>query len=186
MKAIPIEAGGQRRRGNVNVKLNRFLCLAGFTVLFWLLYKPNFYHRTPAQVLSSKRQYIQDQCKYIKTPAGPPPNFYARRQSDRFVPGTKPVLLRNAKLWTGARNGTEIVFGDVFFDKGIIKAVGYIPHDILSTIGEEELVVRDLDGACVTPGLVDLHSHLGVDSSPALRGMCLTCTHLQAGDQSTA
>jgi imidazolonepropionase-like amidohydrolase len=39
----------------------------------------------------------------------------------------------------------------------------------LSTI-EEELVVHDLDGAWVTPGLVDLHSHIGVHSSPLARG----------------
>ncbi|KAJ7833912.1 hypothetical protein B0H13DRAFT_2370146 [Mycena leptocephala] len=45
-----------------------------------------------------------------------------------FVEGTLPVLIRNAKILTGARNGTEVVFGDVLPDKGVVLGIGYIPH----------------------------------------------------------
>ncbi|KAJ7866119.1 hypothetical protein B0H13DRAFT_2561581 [Mycena leptocephala] len=61
----------------------------------------------------------------------PAPDFIASRTAhgwDRFVEGTSPVLILNAKILTGARNGTEIVFGDVLLDKGVILGVGYIPR----------------------------------------------------------
>ena len=77
-------------------------------------------------------------------------------------------------IWTGARNGTEIVYGDVLLDKGLVVAVGYIPPSLLDGISQSSttdfLRVEDLGGAWVTPGLVDLHSHLGVSSAPELNG----------------
>lgn len=120
----------------------------------------------PAHVQAHRKQAL-GKCKYLRTPAGPPPDFASRSESDRFVAGTKPVLLKNAKVWTGARNGTEVVYGDVLLDRGLIKAVGYIPPELLMG---RELQVQDARGAWVTPGLVDLHSHIGVGSSPHLRG----------------
>ncbi|KIM80183.1 hypothetical protein PILCRDRAFT_73396 [Piloderma croceum F 1598] len=122
--------------------------------------------KLPAAVIA-QRTHILEQCKYINTPAGPPPNFRSRTHSDRYVPGTKPLWLKNAKLWTGARNGTEVIYGDILLDKGLIQAVGYIPPRLLS---HPDLRVEDAKGAWVTPGLVDLHSHIGVGSSPSLRG----------------
>jgi len=122
--------------------------------------------KLPTNVIA-QRARILEQCKYINTPAGPPANFHARTHSDRYVPGTKPLWLKNAKLWTGARNGTEVIYGDIFLDNGLIQAVGYIPPQLLS---HPDLQVEDVKGAWVTPGLVDLHSHIGVGSSPALRG----------------
>jgi hypothetical protein len=124
----------------------------------------------------TQRKYILEQCKYINTPAGPPPNFRSRTHSDRYVPGTKPLWLKNAKLWTGARNGTEVIYGDILLDKGLIQAVGYIPPRLLN---HPDLRVEDAKGAWVTPGLVDLHSHIGVGSAPSLRGgACLSTTNM--------
>lgn len=40
-------------------------------------------------------------CHSIHQKAGPPLNFHSRTQSDRFVSGTRPTLLRNASIWTG-------------------------------------------------------------------------------------
>jgi hypothetical protein len=95
------------------------------------------------------------------------------------------VLLRNDMIlvWTGARNGTEIelVYGDVLLDKGLVVAVGYIPPSLLdglSQLATTELRVEDLGGAWVTPGLVDLHSHLGVSSALELSGQSLSSTVL--------
>jgi imidazolonepropionase-like amidohydrolase len=67
-----------------------------------------------------------------------------------------------------------MVYGDVLLDKGLIVAVGYIPPNLLASAkarGGGEMKVLDVAGKWITPGLVDLHSHIGVYSSPALKGM---------------
>ncbi|KZP34599.1 composite domain of metallo-dependent hydrolase [Athelia psychrophila] len=107
-------------------------------------------------------------CRALHAKPGPPPDFNTRKTSDRFVRGTRATLLRNATIWTGNADGLEIITGDVLLDKGLIKAVGKIGHGLLDAYGGA--VVVDLHGAWVTPGIVDLHSHLGVDSSPELHG----------------
>ncbi|KAH9943156.1 composite domain of metallo-dependent hydrolase [Epithele typhae] len=86
-----------------------------------------------------------------------------RSKSDRFEPGTRPTLIKNITLWTGARNGTEIVYGDIFLDKGLVQGIGYIP-EILYVDRDTDVV--DAHGGWITPGLVDLHSHIGVTSAP--------------------
>ncbi|KAF7317119.1 Carbohydrate esterase family 9 protein [Mycena chlorophos] len=123
-----------------------------------------------APVLDPKRHAIISKCRNLHTLPGPPPNFHARTQSDRFVPGTQPYLLTNAKIWTGRNNGTEILDrGDILIDGGLIKFVGKVKDSLLSQYGPE-LVVLDLKGAWVTPGIVDMHSHLGDFAVPALDG----------------
>ena len=131
-------------------------------------------------ITKADRAVLLSKCANIHTPAGPPPSFNAakrlREGSDRWVPSTPPTLLRNAKIWTGARNGTEVVYGDVLLDKGLIVAVGYIPPNLLAgakATGGGDVKVLDVAGKWITPGLVDLHSHIGVYSSPALNGMSL-------------
>ena len=87
----------------------------------------------------------------------------------RFVQGTPPTLILNATIWTGGRNGTEVVFGDLLLDKGLVQAVGYIPPAMRAKL-EDDAVIVNADGAWVTPGLFDMHSHIGVGSAPLLRG----------------
>ncbi|KAF9268942.1 carbohydrate esterase family 9 protein [Marasmius fiardii PR-910] len=115
---------------------------------------------------------ILEQCRSLKTQAGPPTDFHSRSESDRFVRGTKPTLIKNANIWTGEENGTLVVFGDILLDKGLVKALGNVPESVLSQYedGEEELVVVDAEHRYVTPGIVDVHSHVGDSSSPALEG----------------
>ncbi|KAJ7144300.1 hypothetical protein C8R44DRAFT_657766 [Mycena epipterygia] len=113
---------------------------------------------------------IPEQCRALRTPLDPAPGFTASRTatgSDRFVPGTRATLIRNAKILTGARNGTEVVYGDVLLDKGVVIAVGYIPAHIVLP---DDLDVIDAGGKWVSPGLVDAHSHLGVSAAPDLAG----------------
>ncbi|KAF8973201.1 carbohydrate esterase family 9 protein [Flammula alnicola] len=108
-------------------------------------------------------------CLQLRAQAGPPQNFRQRLQSDRFEAGTNPVLIRNAKIWTGARNGTQVIKGDILLDKGLIKSIGHL-HDARIQAYGKDLIVVDAKGAWVTPGIVDTHSHLGDASSPALDG----------------
>ncbi|KAJ3745366.1 carbohydrate esterase family 9 protein [Lentinula detonsa] len=110
-----------------------------------------------------------DKCRSLKLPAGPPPTFHERSESDRFVPGTPPTLIRNATIWTGAYNRTEVIYGDILLDKGMIINIGRIQPILLQTYGAE-LVVFDARRRWVTPGIVDLHSHMGNSPSPDLSG----------------
>ncbi|CAK5283111.1 unnamed protein product [Mycena citricolor] len=100
-------------------------------------------------------------------PVPPGPEYYARRQSDRFEPGTRAVLLRNATIWTGRADGLEVVRGDMLMDGGVIVSVGDVPAALL-VAGEYD--VLDVAGAWVTPGLVDMHAHFAVDPAPVLSG----------------
>jgi cytosine/adenosine deaminase-related metal-dependent hydrolase len=62
------------------------------------------------------------------------------------------VLIRNATIWTGRVNGLEIIKGDLVLEKGLIKAVGVVPKDILTALEKEDPEVVDAKGAWVTPG----------------------------------
>ncbi|KAJ7694909.1 hypothetical protein B0H17DRAFT_1274452 [Mycena rosella] len=108
------------------------------------------------------------QCQYLDALEDDPrlTGLISRHESDRYVPGTRPVL-RNATLWTGADNGMDIVYGgDVLLDKGLIIAFGKIPQSHMTRL--ESLEIVDLHGRWVSPGIVDAHSHLGVGSAPRL------------------
>lgn len=100
--------------------------------------------------------------------------FEDRQANDRFVPGTKDVLLVNGTIWTGLQYGNEIIeHGSVLLRNGLIHAVGQQADALLSTLSKFErksVEEIDLEGRWVSPGIVDIHSHLGVDSTPELRG----------------
>ncbi|KAG0707315.1 composite domain of metallo-dependent hydrolase [Suillus ampliporus] len=110
-------------------------------------------------------EQILQKCQMLHAKPGPPSNFHQRTQSDRFVEGTRATLIRNASIWTG---DDEISQGDILLDKGIIKFLGHASPDMLDKF--KDLIALDVGGSWVTPGIVDLHSHLGVDSAPALKG----------------
>ncbi|OCH88874.1 carbohydrate esterase family 9 protein [Obba rivulosa] len=111
---------------------------------------------------------ILDKCRLLDVKPGPPPDFNLRKESDRFVPGTRPTLIRNATIWTGRVDGLEVLKGDILLDKGLIKEVGPIEGSLLESL--DDLVTLDAEGAWVSPGIVDLHSHLGVTSNPNFAG----------------
>ncbi|WP_407929739.1 amidohydrolase [Kangiella shandongensis] len=73
-----------------------------------------------------------------------------------------PVLIKNATVLTAT--GDKIEQGKVLFSDGKIVAVGEeveIPDD-------DNLEVIDAVGKWVTPGLIDVHSHLGVYPAPSV------------------
>ncbi|KAK0452688.1 carbohydrate esterase family 9 protein [Armillaria borealis] len=112
---------------------------------------------------------ILQKCRNSHVLPRPPPEFASRLQSDRYVQSTQPTLLKNATIWTGRVSGFEVVRGDLLMDKGIVKKVGDIDVEVLDGFGNE-LVVQDVGGAWVSPGIVDLHSHLGICHSPDFNG----------------
>jgi imidazolonepropionase-like amidohydrolase len=71
-----------------------------------------------------------------------------------------PILIRDATVLTGF--GTRIDEGDVLMVDGLIAAVG---PDIAAPAGAR---IIDARGRWVTPGVIDVHSHLGVYPSPSV------------------
>lgn len=123
---------------------------------------------THSSAVQLDKDAIVGQCAHLSVKPGPPETFSQRVVSDRHQEGTRPIFIRNATIWTGRVQGFEVLQGDLLLAHGLIKAVGDIDEGMLSTLSDVETV--DVHGAWVTPGVVDLHSHLAVESSPSLRG----------------
>lgn len=113
----------------------------------------NAYNAYRERRLSPHAAAALSRCRSLSLAPGPSPDFHKRKQSDRYVPGTKPTLLKNARIWTGAENGTEVIHADVLLDKGLIKGVGHVSRATLNSY-RDDLVVIDVKNAWVTPGYV--------------------------------
>ncbi|SCZ92564.1 BZ3500_MvSof-1268-A1-R1_Chr5-2g07982 [Microbotryum saponariae] len=102
-------------------------------------------------------------CERLDRLPGPPSSFNSRTESDRFVSGTKPTLIRNATIWTGAAGGHELLQAtDVLLDRGLVVDIGV---DLAAPAGA---VIVESRGAWLTPGIFDMHSHISVDALPKL------------------
>src|SRR6476619_8054031 len=98
-------------------------------------------------------------------PKGPPPvainedpypSTYAR------YPGV-PTIIRHATVFDG--EGRQINDGTVVLAAGVIQAVG--GPELAAPAGAQEI---DGSGKFVTPGIIDVHSHLGDYPSPGVEG----------------
>lgn len=72
-----------------------------------------------------------------------------------------PTLIRNATLLIG--DGTKLEGADLLLREGRIARVGH------GLEAPRDAVVVEAAGKWVTPGLIDVHSHLGVYPSPGLQ-----------------
>lgn len=106
----------------------------------------------PAVQVPVNAEHIKGRCHSLNLTPGPPSNFLERTESDRFEPGTKPVLVKNATIWTGRADGLEVVKGDVFLANGLVKAVGDVDESLVKKYKDVKVV--DAKGAWVTPGYV--------------------------------
>ncbi|KAJ6572056.1 carbohydrate esterase family 9 protein [Mycena capillaripes] len=153
---------GTQRHAKKRVKLALVL-LAAFSYSVTYLLWPKSYSET----VPINAQAILAQCGALHLTPGPPDNFHARTQSDRFEKGTKPTLIRNATIWTGLDDGNEVIHGDILIDKGLIKKVGTV--DLRS---RANVKVLDVAGAWVSPGFT-----CGMYPAPALKGASDTNSH---------
>jgi imidazolonepropionase-like amidohydrolase len=69
-------------------------------------------------------------------------------------------------------NGSIVDGVDVFIHKGIFKEIGValsLTEAALSVgISPEKVLILDVKGRWVTPGIVDMHSHAGTDCTSFL------------------
>lgn len=86
--------------------------------------------------------------------SGPYPSTYHALPS-------RPTLIRNAVVLDGA--GKRIDDGAVLMQGGKVVAIGR------NLDAPADAVVIDAKGKWVTPGIIDVHSHLGVYPSPGVR-----------------
>jgi imidazolonepropionase-like amidohydrolase len=103
--------------------------------------------------------------KPAKTPsaaatAAPAREAAAPYPSTYQVPRSAPVLIRNATVLTGT--GTRLDNADVLIADGKISAVGS------NLTAPANATIVDGSGRWVTPGIIDIHSHLGVYPVPAV------------------
>lgn len=119
----------------------------------------------PLPHVADRFKHNVERCQWLDTLPGPPEDFDQRTENDRYIEGTPVVHIKNATIWTGEKNGHEVIQGDVILDKGLIQQVGKVDLKGL-TIGK----TVDAHGAWLTPGIFDMHSHIGVESLPHLDG----------------
>jgi imidazolonepropionase-like amidohydrolase len=96
--------------------------------------------------------------KKNKEPANPPSP--APYPSTYRAIASPPVLLRNATVLTGT--GERLDNADVLMQDGKIQAVGK------ALAAPEGARTVDASGKWITPGIIDVHSHLGVYASPGI------------------
>ncbi|GAA5854825.1 hypothetical protein JCM8547_004085 [Rhodosporidiobolus lusitaniae] len=150
----------------------KILAVAAVGALALLQYGPYFRSAHTGAPTASLRpaqheiwQETVSKCEELGVLPGVPNWFASRTQSDRYVEGTPPLLVRNASVWTGEQDGHEVLYNtDVLLDRGLIVKIG---EDLQV---EKEYKVIDAHGAFLTPGIFDLHGHAGVDSLPGLSG----------------
>ena len=167
-------------------RLTRALKFLGLACLGFIVYAqwrqistPNqTHHRNPSLLSVEKLQADLQTCaKLHKKPRDP--KGLGRERNARYVDGHKPTLIKNATVWVGepaegtsaedawAGKGFAWINADVYMEYGLIKKV---QKDISPKSLSSDTLVWDAKGRQLTTGIIDMHSHAGVDSLPELEG----------------
>ncbi|WPG98307.1 Hypothetical protein R9X50_00109500 [Acrodontium crateriforme] len=170
------EFAGSRSRRRLKRRVFRLVALLTLTYVIyqhWISPGQSESH----QLLSIERlEKDYALCSKLRSVPKDPSSF---RQHNARNPSPKPVLIRNATVWTGepftgtsvedAREGKGYswIQSDVFLENGLIKSV---KPGISQSELPENYTVYEANGRLLTAGIVDMHSHTGVDSIPGLRG----------------
>lgn len=188
--AAPSPAPWQHHGGRRHVRRSRAIRLAVLSFLVFIVYAQwrqlPAQNDTPGSTTVSRHglsisQLQQDLAVCSKLRSKPTdPIGLGRERNVRYIDGHKPTLIRNATVWIGepvagtshedarAGKGWGWISGtDVFTEFGLIKEVG---SGISPAALPKDTIVYDAHGRQLTAGIIDMHSHAGVDSLPELRG----------------
>lgn len=172
----PYEAPAYPRRRKSRYFIRRLFSVEGLlksmiaAALLWVLFELNHIYQSHDRNLNiSSPRLIQHfdeavaQCVAIdKFPERPNPQ--TRDSNPRWTPTNgqkKTVILKNATLFDGESFVSHTV--DITFSEGLIVSVSETSDQAHSS----DVVVHDLHGRYVTPGLVDMHSHHMANMWPA-------------------
>jgi hypothetical protein len=144
----------------------------------WNQQTPNVRLTSPHGILSVEKLREEHAiCSKLRSVPQDPSGH--RERNARYVDGHKPVLIRNATVWTGepaagtssedahTGKGYQWISADVFMEYGLIKRV---ESGIRNADLPDDCIVYDARGRQLTSGIVDMHSHSTVDPLPSLRG----------------
>jgi imidazolonepropionase-like amidohydrolase len=119
--------------------------------------------RGPSDPQSSAKDEKSDEKKPPPGRGGVSPPNDDPFPSTYQVPASKPYLIRNVTVMTAA--GPSIRGGSVLVRDGTIAAVG------TQIEAPADAVVIDGAGKFLTPGVIDVHSHLGVYPAPGVSAL---------------
>ncbi|KAK7980279.1 hypothetical protein PG989_012736 [Apiospora arundinis] len=180
---VPPPPRWRRRRPARLTRAFKFLGLACLGFIVYAQWRqistPSQNHqRNPALLSVDKLQADLKTCaKLHKKPRDPV--GLGRERNARYVDGHKSTLIKNATVWVGepakgtsaedawAGKGYSWINADVYIEYGLIKKVE--KGISLKSLASDTLV-WDAKGRQLTTGIIDMHSHAGVDSLPELVG----------------
>ncbi|KAI7897106.1 uncharacterized protein EV154DRAFT_455231 [Mucor mucedo] len=122
----------------------------------------------PHTIKSGVSEFTMDEgrakCDAIKTRPRNKNLPNKKRANPRAEPKQIPILIKNAIVWDG--QGEVLNNVDIYIKNGVISKV----EKDIQLNDSENVKVIDAAGHVVGPGLVDMHSHMGVDSWPEFDG----------------
>ena len=97
----------------------KYLALAAGLYLSTVVVTSSFSHHNSSKsphVPSPHADEILAMCQQLHQTPGPPEDFLSRKESDRYVPGTLPIFIKNATIWVG-RDQETLAGADITLDK---------------------------------------------------------------------
>lgn len=141
-----------------------FLALVIFNLLYtiYIVHYTSFSHKSTqysSGISYETYKYGISKCEEIKRIKPDNNHIRNRKTNPRFVPGTKNVLLKNARILDGI--GGDFI-GDILLKDGIISNISNFEgdYDGKRRINvTDDTVIIDLKKKFVTPGLIDMHRY---------------------------
>ncbi|KAI2635849.1 amidohydrolase [Hypomontagnella submonticulosa] len=180
--AVAVPTPDWRRRWSVRrsrgVRVLALACLAFIVYAQWRQIQPRPKGGSIPQLSVEKLNEDLRTCSKLRSQPQDPIGL-GRERNARYIDGYKPTLIKNATIWIGepiegtsdeeARGGKGFswINADVLLEYGLIKEVR---KGIDTSSLSSDTLVWDAKGRKLTTGIIDMHSHAGVDSLPELVG----------------